>query len=90
MGYVKTGFTPPSKELILAVWLKGIRVEGYDPVFRKDVYGGWMKFDQYGQETEYGWEIDHIVPSSLGGSDDLSNLQPLWWLHNRKKSDRVA
>lgn len=39
------------------------------------------------QILEYGWEIDHIKPSSLGGSDGLYNLQPLQWENNRSKSD---
>jgi 5-methylcytosine-specific restriction endonuclease McrA len=73
---------------IVLVWTKGIKVNGYDPAkIRQDVYGNWMFFDEYGQTTEYGWEIDHIRPSSLGGSDHISNLQPLWWRANRIKSN---
>jgi 5-methylcytosine-specific restriction endonuclease McrA len=46
-----------------------------------------MRFDEHGLQSEGGWEIDHIVPVSLGGSDDLDNLQPLWWKNNRRKGD---
>jgi 5-methylcytosine-specific restriction endonuclease McrA len=46
-----------------------------------------MQRDQHGKEGNHGWEIDHINPTANGGSDDLSNLQPLWWKNNRRKSD---
>ena len=46
-----------------------------------------MLYGQYGQESQYGWEIDHIMPKSRGRSDNLSNLQPLHWQNNRRKGD---
>ena len=73
---------------IQAVWQKGRIVSGYDPrLYRKDTCGAWMKRDEYGDTTKYGWEIDHIRPIAAGGGDDLSNLQPLYWENNRHKGD---
>ena len=74
---------------INAVWRKGQAVSGYDPdQYRKDLCGAWMSKSQYGdRDASMGWEIDHIVPRSHGGGDDLNNLQPLQWENNRAKSD---
>lgn len=56
--------------------------------FRKDDMGNWIHRDHYGKrDSDYGWEIDHIYPSSLGGHDGLSNVRPLHWRANCAKSD---
>lgn len=75
-------------QVINAVWNKATAVDGYDSnIWRKDFAGAWIRRDHYGVESKYGWEIDHLMPSSRGGSDNLSNLNALHWQNNRKKSD---
>lgn len=39
---------------------------------------------------EWGPSIDHITPRSLGGSDDLGNLQLAHWRCNRAKGARLT
>lgn len=79
---------PFNAQVVDAVWRKGQSVLGYDPNnYRKDACGMWMKKSSCGTEGDFGWEIDHICPVAKGGSDDLSNLQPLHWQNNRGKSD---
>ena len=77
-----------SEEKINQVWEKGFVVEGYNKdKYRQDTCGAWMQKDKYGIEENVGWEIDHVYPSSKGGTDDLINLRPMQWQNNRSKAD---
>jgi 5-methylcytosine-specific restriction endonuclease McrA len=75
-------------DIINDVWNKAKVQEGNNPaIWRKDFAGAWIRRDQYGKTSMYGWEIDHLKPSSMMGKDDLNNLWPMHWENNRRKGD---
>ncbi len=77
------------ENIIQQVWNKGIIQNGYDSdIARKDACGAWMLRGQYGNtDSLFGWEIDHVLPKTKGGTDDLINLRPMQWQNNRSKGD---
>lgn len=72
-----------------AIWSKATAVPGFDArLFRKDACGAWIAWNAYGdRNSQHGWEVDHVIPVARGGSDLLSNLRPLHWQNNCRKSD---
>ena len=59
-------------DLIEQIWRKGTVIPNYDPSkWRKDFAGAWIRHDHYGTRHEYGWEIDHLIPRSEEGADEL-------------------
>jgi hypothetical protein len=78
-----------SNYIVAAVWRKAVRVsDDNDRMgFRKDACGAWIRWADYGnRNSQWGWEIDHILGVASGGSDSLSNLRPLQWENNVAKS----
>ena len=64
-----------NKKQLRLVWEKAKSLQNYDSdCIRKDKCGAWINFDKYGDRTsEYGWEIDHIIPKSKGGMTVSAN-----------------
>lgn len=78
-----------SQQELVLVWQKATSVPGSNPgAYRRDTCGSWIAWKDYGnRNSQHGWEVDHIVSVASGGSDFLSNLRPLHWKNNARKSD---
>jgi len=74
------------------VWLNAAPIPGKDiAVWRQDPCGARMYWHDYGKtNSTYGWEVDHILPILMGGTDDASNLQALHWKNNHQKADDIG
>lgn len=79
-----------TNEQIRRIWEKAFPDPENDPdVYRKDECGAWIARSEYGNRlSNYGWEIDYIIPPSQGGEEEkLSNLRPLMWENKLSRSE---
>lgn len=76
-----------SKEQLNKIFSKAKPIKGENlGQRRRDTFGSVIDRAAYGDtNSEFGWDVDHKKSRKKGGSNDLSNLQPLHWKNNRKK-----
>ena len=56
--------------------------------YRFGAAGALIKYDDYGDEdSKFGWNIDHKIPTSAGGDDEDSNIRAMHWKNNLAKGD---
>lgn len=63
---------------INAVWEKAENEFGF-LFFKRDRFGEIIAKHHYGERTQYGWEIERIIPASDGGTAEIGNLRPVHW-----------
>lgn len=83
-------FKKVDEQFLRRIWNTATPATPLDPdLYRLDNYFRPMKFTEYGnRNSKHGWEVDHILPVSLGGTDHPSNLQALNWKSNLIKSNK--
>lgn len=82
-----------SKKQIEEAWDTARRVDGLDAaLWRLDPCDALIYRDGYGQETRYGWNIDHVIPKTLfkdsnGYDSTPHNRRAMHWENNASKAD---
>ena len=78
-----------TEKTIQEVWNNAKEILNQNPSkVRMDICNAIIWRNEYGnRNSEYGWEIDHIIPVSKGGTADFPNLQALHWENNAAKGD---
>jgi hypothetical protein len=63
---------------IVEVWRKAIPYKSFE-LYKKDIYGSLIFFDDYGIKSENGWMIAQIISNLSVDKNDIVNLQPVHW-----------
>lgn len=73
-------FGPTDEAKKMIAW-NNVALVGAD--YALDCDGRKICFRDYGNRfSEYGWEVDHITPKAMGGTDAPYNLRARHWRGN--------
>ena len=73
---------------IQEIWEKAVIQDNNNPeMYRKDYAGAWIKRDQYGMKTDFGWVKEYIVPIKNGGDSESFNVMPVNWRNHKDRND---
>jgi hypothetical protein len=79
---------PFDTAIINAVWDKANNEFGFF-FFKRDRFGEIIAKHHYGERSQYGWEIEYIIPVSEGGTGAIENLRPVHWKHAAGMGERT-
>ncbi len=80
------------EDLKRAAWARTNPVTGQQNSweFRKDCLGNLVRYADFGRRhSPFGWELEYVVPRSMGGSQDSENLQALHWKASAARSEAI-
>lgn len=89
MADKKTNGKTFSFDVVEKVWEKARIIPGFDPEYlREDQFGTVIArvfYEECRPGFALGWRIVHIKSPEKGGTNDISNLQPMQWENNPGK-----
>jgi hypothetical protein len=59
-------------------------------MYKIDCDGRQILLEEYGQYSMCGWQIDHTIPTALGGPDVPSNWRARHWKGNSEAGGRLS
>lgn len=75
----------------IAAWQRCRERPSFPPEdWRIDDFGTAIRRSDYGIQGDHGWEVDHIIPTALGGLDPLDNVRALHCRSNRQLGAMVG
>ena len=67
-------------------WNNAPKIERKDPKkYRLGAAGALIKYEEYGSQSELGWNIDHRMKTSFAKNEKDRNIRAMHWKNNQKK-----